>query len=117
MSSPPEEEAARGGCQGCGRCEGNLGVRNLGGGCTSDLADGLQDKVDAVHIGLGDVAAACIDRKPASRCREVVEGHKLVDVVGLAEAMLNDRHQDAAGEVVVELGDIKDRKSTRLNSS
>ncbi len=59
-----------------------------------------------MHIALGDIAAARVEREFAVRRGQVLQRAQLHDAVGIAEAMLDQAYRHCAAEVLVNLHDI-----------
>ena len=78
-------------------------VGHLARRLAAELAHRLDLELEAVHVALGEVAAARVERQAPARREQVVEREELVGLLGGEEAVLDEAHQDAAGEVLVAL--------------
>src|SRR6266481_1282127 len=67
------------------------------------LAHGLEHEFKAMHVAFGKIAAARIEREPPGGRSKVLEREKLVGLLRFEKAMLSQRHDHAAGEVLIAL--------------
>ena len=60
-------------------------------------------QLEAVHVALGEVAAAGVERQPPVGASRLSDREEVVGLLGGEEAVLDQAHEDAAGEVLVAL--------------
>ena len=76
---------------------------HLAGRFAPDLTRRLHHQPEAVHVALGQVATAGVEREPAIGPRQVLRRQEPLRLLGRAEAVLHERHDHTAGEVLVRL--------------
>src|SRR5262249_42130825 len=104
--SPAEDQVADGRDVGARGDQADLGAVDLAGARAAHLARGLGDELEAVDVGFGEIAAAGVDRQLAVRPFDAPARDELAALAPLAEAVVLYAHQDLAGEVLVDLGDV-----------
>ena len=86
-----------------GPASGDVGARNLINGVAPDLPNRFDLQSKSVHVALSQVSAAGVERHLAAGRDQVFQLEKLVALLRCAEAVLDDSHHHADGEVLVAL--------------
>ena len=91
---------------GAARDQTHLGALDRARRVAAQRAHALDDVVHAVDVGLGEAAAVGVGRQASALPRERTARRRRAALAALAEAVVLDLHEHAAGEVVVDLRDV-----------
>src|SRR5260370_22871216 len=84
----------------------NFRVLDLTGRGPAHLTRRLDYQLESVHVALGQVSAAGVDRQPAAGPGEIFERAEIHHLVRMTKAVLHETRHHRAGEVFIDLRDI-----------
>src|SRR5215470_12603374 len=82
---------------------GHVRIGHLAGRLAADLPHRLDHQLEPVHVALGEIAAARVERQPSLRREQVLHLEEVVGLLGGEEAVLDQAHEHAPREVLVAL--------------